>query len=109
MKLRWFLSAHDSVDKMISNATSDEALEINNIFLRPLTPLGMADSSWENIGYTAEEFMDFYRKAFEYIMELNLNGIYFSELHASYFLKKIFYNYSDEFQLKMHNIERNIL
>ena len=25
-------------------------LEINNIFLRPLTPLGMADSSWENIG-----------------------------------------------------------
>lgn len=73
------------------------ALEINNIFLRPLTPLGMADSSWENIGYTAEEFMDFYRKAFEYIMELNLNGIYFSELHASYFLKKIFYNYSDNY------------
>lgn len=33
MKLRWFLSAHDSVDKIISNATRDEALEINNMKL----------------------------------------------------------------------------
>lgn len=70
---------------------------INNIFLRPLTPLGMADSSWQNVGYTAEEFMQFYKEAFDYIMELNLNGTYFSELHASYFLKKIFYNYSDNY------------
>lgn len=70
---------------------------INNIFLRPLTPLGMADSSWKNVGYTSEEFMKFYTEAFNYIMDLNLNGTYFSELHASYFLKKIFYNYSDNY------------
>lgn len=35
MKLKWFLSAHDSVDKILSNATSDEALEINN--MKPIT------------------------------------------------------------------------
>lgn len=70
---------------------------INNIFLRPLTPLGMADSSWKSVGYTAEEFMKFYKEAFNYIMELNLNNTYFSELHASYFLKKIFYNYADNY------------
>lgn len=72
-------------------------LGINNIFLRPLTPLGMADSSWKSVGYTSDEFMAFYREAFDYIMQLNLNGFYFSELHASYFLKKIFYNYADNY------------
>ena len=70
---------------------------INNIFLRPLTPLGMADSSWKAVGYTAEEFLKFYKEAFDYIMELNLNGIYYSELHASYFLKKILCRYSDNY------------
>lgn len=70
---------------------------INNIFLRPLTPLGMADCFWKKIGYTSEEFMSFYKSAFNYIMELNLKGIFFSELHASYFLKKIFENYSDNY------------
>lgn len=35
MKLRWFLSAHDSVDKIILNSTSDKALEMNN--MEPIT------------------------------------------------------------------------
>ena len=70
---------------------------INNIFLRPLTPLGMADSSWNQIGYTADEFLAFYRTAFDYIMQLNLKGEYFSETHAAYFIKKIFFNYSDNY------------
>ena len=72
-------------------------LDINNIFLRPLTPLGMAEEYWDNVGYSAEEFMEFYREAFKYIMEINMKGIYFSELHASYFLKKILHNYSDNY------------
>lgn len=77
----------------------DQYIEIgiNNIFLRPLTPLGMADYSWKTVGYTSEEFMRFYKEAFEYIMELNMSGTYFSELHASYFLKKILCNYSDNY------------
>lgn len=81
--------------KEIINQYQD--IGINHIFLRPLTPLGMADSAWITIGYSAEEFMSFYKSAFDYIMELNLNGIYFSELHATYFLKKIFHNYSDNY------------
>lgn len=73
------------------------SIGINNIFLRPLTPLGMADASWKKVGYSAEEFMIFYKKAFDYIMQLNLKGTYFSELHAAYFLKKILCNYSDNY------------
>lgn len=70
---------------------------INNIFLRSLTPLGMADSDWDKIGYTADEFLVFYRKAFNYIMDLNKKGIHFTELHACYFLKKILCNYADNY------------
>lgn len=70
---------------------------INAVFLRPLTPLGMADSDWRKVGYTPDEFMQFYNKAFDYIMELNLNGICFSETHATLFLKKIFANYADNY------------
>ena len=57
----------------------------------------MADSSWTQIGYTADEFLAFYRTAFDYIMQLNLKGEYFSETHAAYFIKKIFFNYSDNY------------
>ena len=34
----------------------------DSIFLRPLTPLGKATVNWSEIGYSPEEFIDFYRK-----------------------------------------------
>ena len=69
-------------------------LNINSVFLRPLTPLGLAESSWDKVGYSAEDFLTFYKTAFSYIMELNKNGIRFIEAHASYFLRKILMGYS---------------
>ncbi len=69
-------------------------LGIHHVFIRPLTPLGLAESSWEDVGYSEEEFLDFYRNIFEYIMELNLQGVKFVETHALYFLKKILQNFS---------------
>ena len=70
---------------------------INHIFLRPLTPLGMADDSWKKVGYTVEEYINFYKEAFQYIMELNKNGTFFVETHAAYFLCKILENYSQNY------------
>lgn len=64
-------------------------LGLNNLFVRPLTPLGRANKSWESIGYSAKEFVDFYKKCFDYIIELNSNGIYLKEGHASIMLSKI--------------------
>lgn len=69
------------------------SLEINGIFLRPLTPLGFAHDRWEEIGYTVDEFLGFYKKSIEYLLELNLKGIKCSEGHASIFLKKIITQY----------------
>lgn len=65
------------------------ALHMKGIFLRPLTPLGFAKDDWAEVGYTPEEFLEFYQKAFEEILQINRNGTWFPEQHAQYFLRKI--------------------
>ena len=64
-------------------------LGLDSIFLRPLTKLGKANSSWQNIGYEPEKFLEFYKKAFEYILKKNKEGILLSEGHSTILLKKI--------------------
>lgn len=64
-------------------------LGLDNIFIRSLTPLGCAYSEWQQIGYTPEEFIKFYKECFDYLLELNLNGTFIKEGHASIFLSKI--------------------
>ena len=65
------------------------SLGLNNLFIRPLTPLGCANKLWNDIGYTPEQFIDFYRTCFDYILTINSNGTYLKEGHASIFLSKI--------------------
>lgn len=64
-------------------------LGFSSIFLRPLTRLGAAAHHWDQIGYTPDEFLTFYQEALDHIIHLNLNGISFSESHASIFLSKM--------------------
>jgi His-Xaa-Ser system radical SAM maturase HxsB len=64
-------------------------LGFSGIFLRPLTPLGFANESWDEIGYSEDEFMDFYKKSLRYILEQNKKGVFFSEGHARMMLNKI--------------------
>ncbi len=61
----------------------------HQIFLRPLTRLGAAARRWDEIGYTPEEFLNFYRKALEEIIRLNHNGFQMVEYHAAIFLSKM--------------------
>ena len=67
-------------------------LGMKGIFLRPLSPLGNSIDSWTKIGYTAEEFLDFYKEALKYIIELNKKGISFKENNTTLFLKRIYEN-----------------
>lgn len=67
-------------------------LGLKSIFLRPLTKLGKADNNWEKIGYSAEEFLEFYKNCLDYIIEKNKQGIFLSEGHSDIFLKKILLN-----------------
>lgn len=66
------------------------SLKIHTIHLRPLNPYGFALATWKAIGYTAEEYLDFYAKALDYIIELNLKkGITLVEGTAATFLAKM--------------------
>jgi hypothetical protein len=70
------------------------------IFLRPLNPYGFAAADLEKLGYTSEEFIEFYEKSMDYILELNKKWINFREALSSIYLSKILTdkdpNYLDE-------------
>jgi His-Xaa-Ser system radical SAM maturase HxsB len=73
--------------KEIINEYADRELEV--IFLRPLVPLGVARKSWPAIGYSAQEFIDFYKKSINYIFELNKKGKKIREYNAAIVAAKI--------------------
>ena len=62
---------------------------LKHIFVRPLTPLGYAREHWDEIGYTADEYLAFYNHMLDLIIEENLNGNHMVEGHAMIFLNKI--------------------
>lgn len=65
-------------------------LGLDSIVLRPLTPLGMAKKTWQKIGYSPTEFLNFYKKCLNYILELNLKKkLRFREITATNMAAKI--------------------
>ena len=74
-----------------------QSLGLDYIFLRPLTPLGYAKEHWNEIGYTAVEFVKFYKVALSYIIGLNTAEKPFVEGHASIFLRKIIGHCADNY------------
>ena len=73
-------------------------LGFDSIFIRPLTPLGKAVVYWDEIGYSPEEFVDFYKEALEELIEINKMGHFIKEDHATILLKRIqgdFMNYME--------------
>ena len=61
----------------------------NIISLRPVTEIGLAQLSWDKLGYTPDEFNVFWRKSMDYIMRLNKKGIKIKERMAHVLLRKI--------------------
>ena len=65
-------------------------LGLDSIYLRPLAPLGMAKGSWQKIGYSPNQFLKFYKKSLDYILELNLKKrLRFREMITTYMAAKI--------------------
>ena len=66
------------------------SLSIDSIFIRPLTPLGFASSTVRAIGYTADEYMDFYKQFLKEIIRINIQGTRFVDEMALIHLNRIF-------------------
>lgn len=59
------------------------------LFLRPIDPFGFAGKTAKTVEYPRREYHEFYRKATDYILELNAQGVQMIERYAAIFLTKI--------------------
>lgn len=64
-------------------------LGLKSIFLRPLSPFGFASLRMSKIGYTENEYFQFYKDAIERVIELNQKRVFIEET-AHIHLSKIF-------------------
>ena len=76
----------DRADEVIEAYTS---LGIRSLHLRPLNPFGFATGAWERIGYTIDEFLAFYERALDRMIELNRQGVEIIEGNAAIVLAKM--------------------
>lgn len=72
----------ESIDAYIDNW-------LDGIFIRPLNPYGFAEKELNELWYSEEEYLDFYRKSLDYIIEVNKKGTLLREHFSSIFLWKI--------------------
>ena len=63
--------------------------KFKEIHLRPLSYLGLSNEAKEEIGYSSEEFLKFWKKALDYIIKINLKGKLFQERSSKIMLQKI--------------------
>lgn len=65
------------------------ALGCRALFLRPVDPFGFAEKTRRIVEYPREEYLAYYRRAVDYIIELNRKGVEILERYAAIFLTKI--------------------
>jgi uncharacterized protein len=65
------------------------SLDLDGIFLRPLSPYGFAVKTKQFNKYGGREWLKFYERGLRYILEVNKNGRHFPEFYASLLLKRI--------------------
>lgn len=65
-------------------------LGLDGIFLRWLNPYGFAAASLEKLAYKTDDWIEFYKKSLDYIIEINKTGRKFVENITSVYLMKIF-------------------
>lgn len=67
------------------------------VFLRKLDPFGFAEATRKNLGYSMDEFLEFYRNALAYVIELNKQGVQVMERNAAIMLCKIVGDYDPNY------------
>ncbi len=68
-----------------------------SIFLRPINPYGFASSLGTVTRYSTAEWLEFYKKALDYIIHLNLKGIRIRDEYAALLLRRMLSPYGTGF------------
>jgi His-Xaa-Ser system radical SAM maturase HxsB len=64
-------------------------LGMPSIYVRPLSPIGFARRVWDVIGYTPEQYLDFYAGMVDRVLEANYAGIRLVEQGAKTLMMKV--------------------
>jgi uncharacterized protein len=64
-------------------------LGLTTVWFRWLNPYGFAAAERDKLSYSTEEFMNFFRDAMDYLIELNKKGIFIQEMISNVYLFKI--------------------
>jgi len=62
---------------------------LNSLFLRPLNIAGTTITAWKKIGYTPEEYIEFWKESMEYILKTNSQGTLFYNEETFSILRRI--------------------
>src|SRR5712671_3409279 len=65
-------------------------LDLDGIFLRPLSPYGFAVKTKAIRKYNSKGWLDFYARGLKYVLEINRSGRHFPEFYAALILKRMF-------------------
>lgn len=80
---KYSLAYHkEIVDEYLKNG-------INHLRPRPMNCAGLAAETWKKIGYSGDEFLEFWKKTVDYIIELNRKGKWVWEETVAFVLRKI--------------------
>lgn len=64
-------------------------LGFSSISLRPLSPYGFASKSAQRLDYPMHRYLEFYKEALDYLLQINQKGVYLAESYAALLLKNI--------------------
>jgi len=61
----------------------------NSLMSRNLNYMGFAKQIWKKLGYTAEEYLEFFKKQVDYILEINKKGVNFVDIKLKFILQRM--------------------
>ena len=65
--------------------------------IKYMNKLGFAEKTWEEIGYDMDQFIDFWKKSVDYMIELNKKGVKIKSRYIGLILQKILTKYDPSF------------
>jgi His-Xaa-Ser system radical SAM maturase HxsB len=64
-------------------------LDLDGIFLRPLSPYGFAVKTKQFFKYDSRAWLDFYERGLRYVLKINKEGRYFPEFYAALLMRRM--------------------
>lgn len=82
-------TTHASMSRVEEIVDEYVRLNLDGIFLRPLSPYGFAVKTKQFFKYDSRAWLDFYERGLRYILKLNREGHYFPEFYTALLMRRM--------------------